>query len=334
MTARGIASVEATELIAFDYFEQTEGNLEGKELPYPSGAKWAETNKTGANGFKVVESLEIPGGGGATFSEGAARTAVGDSSLNSGCFAQAGSTNHTTFGVSARVAALSKMPEGESRIGLLGRYVSTEKWLIAFLICPVGWKRPWLEVWKNVSGTTTQLGAAPTNLRVVKSLLQETGEISLYVAANGSWTANAWFAELSGQDNDLATGGALASGKVGIYDAYTAAEEEGAEAPPPRAIDNFQLTGADDPGVVCYSGKSVEFNHEGCLREDESGEYDGPPDEYRGAGFYLQPAGDQGLINRVVVRMRRNDVAVESAEHVTDKQTIEIKARERFLVPR
>jgi hypothetical protein len=37
--------------------------------------------------------------------------------------------------------------------------------------------------------------------------------------------------------------------------------------------------------------------------------------------------------SRVAVKMRRNDVTTEPDEHVTDKQKVEVRIRERFLAP-
>jgi hypothetical protein len=153
-------------------------------------------------------------------------------------------------------------------------------------------------------------------------------QVQLNIAANGSWSAAAGGLKLAGHDADLAVGGTLASGKVGLYDAYTKSTGE------KRYLANFQLLGAEEPGRSCYSGRQVEFNSQGCLRQDSSGTYDGQPSSYRGAGFYLEPAGSLGLINRVAVKMRRNDNEVEEDSGITDKQTVEIEVTERYLLPR
>src|SRR5262249_53840788 len=71
--ARGIANNTVTNLISYDNFEQSAGNLEGKEPNYPSAITWAETNKTGANGFKVNASHWCE------------RAITSDSTVNSGC---------------------------------------------------------------------------------------------------------------------------------------------------------------------------------------------------------------------------------------------------------
>lgn len=39
-------------------------------------------------------------------------------------------------------------------------------------------------------------------------------------------------------------------------------------------------------------------------------------------------------INRLAVLARRNDVEVEADDHVTDKHSVEVLVRERYLVPR
>jgi hypothetical protein len=313
--ARGIASNSATKLEAYDEFDQEEGNLEGKELPL--GGTWAETNKTGASGFKVKGGV-------------VERTAVSDSTTVSGCFAQAGSTKYTSFIAEVTVGEGTPVLEGATNIGVLGRYVSTEKWITAVLV----WESKYrlvLRVKKNVEGGVTNLADGDTGVGIkifggggVKADVR----VRLTVTADGTWAASAGSASLSGHDPDLATGGALASGKVGLYDSYTSSSAGR------RMMENFNLLAAEPAGRVCYSEKQVQWRYDGMLRQDSAGEHDGPPSLTRGANFYLAPEGDSGRINRLVIAMRRNDVDTEPAEHVEDKHTITIYARERFLLPR
>lgn len=312
----GIQNTNATALLAWDDFSQSEGNLEGKELPL--GGTWAETNKTGASGFKVgVGVVE--------------RTATGDSTTVSGCFAQAGSTKYTTFIAEVTVREATTIREGATNIGVLGRYVSTEKWITAVLV----WEsknRLVLRVKKNVEGGVTNLADGDTGVGTYVfegvPLVKADVRVRLTVTADGTWAASAGGASLSGHDPDLATGGALASGKVGLYDSYTSSSAGR------RTMNDFNLLAATPASRVCYAGKQVQWRYDGMLRQDSAGEHDGPPSLTRGANFYLAPEGDSGRINRLVIAMRRNDVDTEPAEHVEDKHTVTILARERFLLPR
>jgi hypothetical protein len=151
--------------------------------------------------------------------------------------------------------------------------------------------------------------------------------VSLSVDSKGAWTAKAGTVELHGQHPSLGASGALASGRIGIYDAWTSASAMA------RTVDAFEALGAESAGRVCYSGRQVEFNAQGCQRQDSTGVYNGAP-TYRGSGLYLEPEGKLGLINRVAIRMRRNDNEVEEDAAVTDKHSVEVKVRERFLIPR
>ncbi len=101
-----------------------------------------------------------------------------------------------------------------------------------------------------------------------------------------------------GQDAALATGGALASGKVGIYDHNPST---GTAA---RFFDDFIVSSFDRQPVI-YASKTLQVRSDDVLRESASGYYGRPP-AYRGARFRLYPAGDQNRFNRVVVRARRN----------------------------
>lgn len=328
--ARAPSANKPSSLVAYDFFNQSTGNLEGKELPFPA-ITWAETNKTGENGFKVAkEALE-----GGSENGIATRAKVSDANLNSGCFAQAGATSYTAFGASLSLPAGCQMRTANTRLGILGRYVSAEKWVMAVLsVATGGGGSPAgvvLRVIKDVSGSVTELGSETTGVSYSQAETLWTlgaATITFNVAANGAWTASCGAASISGQDADLATGGTLASGNVGLYDAHSSASAA------TRKVDAFELFGIEEPGRVCYSGKQMEFRSDGALRQDSSGSYDGQPPVVRGADFYLEPAGESGRINRIAIRMRRNDVLAEQDANVTDKQSVEVLATERFLLPR
>jgi hypothetical protein len=333
--ARGIAENTPTSLLCLDPFEQAEGNLEGKEPKYPTAITWAEAGKTGANGFKVNAGHYLE------------RTAVSDVSLTAGCFALLGATSYATFQSSTIVKAGTALRKGASRIGLLGRYVGTTNYLVgvlslqASLVGELFESKFWeasvlLEVVKVVAGVATPLDSVPiVTFRAVGEeptgyTLPQDHSLELSVAANGNWRAAAPsdVKEIRGQSADLASGGALASGRAGLYDVYTSATAGR------RLLAPFELLGADEPGRVCFSGRKAQFDQRGCERQDSTGTYDGPPSMYRGGGLYLEPEGELGLINRLAVRLRRNDNDVEEDTVVTDKHAAEMLVTERFLLPR
>jgi hypothetical protein len=323
--ARGVASNAATSLIAYDNFEQlgkggeipTTEPLEGKAPNFPS-TTWAMVNKTGANGL-LVRSGSMTG-----------RREVVDTNANLGCFALVSTTSYTTFVSSLAVLSGTRMVDaGGSRIGLLGRYVSTEKWVMGVLAR--SGNTAYLQVIKNVAGTVTLLANASTGLFVPTeepgSLVTSTS-ISFGVAANGTFTASCAAAQVSGRDADLASGGALATGRAGIYDSFVYPTAK------VRLFDSFQLLGGEEPAKVIYPSERVEFNSEGAFRQDATGTYYGIPSVYRGGNFFLDPAGSTNRINRIAVAARRNDVEVEEDAPVTDKQSVEVKVRERYIAPR
>ena len=319
--SRGRASNTPTKLLAYDQFEQTEGSLATKSLNV--GGTWSGAGDT--DDFTVIAASDY-----------IRRNATSDSNINTGRYALAGSTEHTTVVVSARIESGTAIKLDSSRIGVIARYVDTENWLGAFLVFETADGGPrTIKVFSRVGGTVTELGLhAPSGLSTSgsPSALDQDVSLSLAVDTTGNWSLLAdWgvgSTTISGSTSVLASGGALEKGKVGVYDAWTSATASS------RYLDEFQVLGADNPGVVCYSGKSIEFNSQEVLREAESGEYWGPPDLPRGGNFELEPAGADERINRVVIRARRNDIEAEADSAVSDKHTTEIKVRERYLLPR
>lgn len=311
---RGPVSNNTTALLAYDTFLQTEGNLAGKTLPL--GGEWAEAGD--AVRFKVIAAEDL-----------ARRTEVSDANLNTGAYAVAGTAEPTNVSVSIDVSRSTLEPGAEGRWGVFARYSNTENWLLA--VIQTEGKAVTLRVFKRVTGTVTQLASmtlanfhlSPLSDRVVLSVNDAGG----WRAWQALSTADLGTPLLEGTDAVLATGGALAKGKVGFYDAYTSASAN------TRQFDNFSAAELEGPARVLYSGKVAEIRSEGYFRQDESGTYYGelPP---RGSDLYLEPEGDSAAINRLVIVARRNDVEVEADSAVVDKISVEVKVRERFIAPR
>jgi hypothetical protein len=99
-----------------------------------------------------------------------------------------------------------------------------------------------------------------------------------------------------------------------------------------RRYDNLAIWVPDQP-VVCASGQSLDIRADGEQRENSGGTYWSPV-RYRGAHCLLDPAGNSDLVNRLAVKMRRNDAAEEPDTNLTDEQSLEVLVRERFLAPR
>jgi hypothetical protein len=309
--ARGLQSNEATQLLAYDEFNQSAGNLDTPKA-LTLGGNWAEASKVGANGF-VIDATNHQ----------AQRSAVSDADLNSGCYAIAGVTEYTTAIVEATVATSAKpvLPTEQMRLGVFARYSSPENWLMAAVQTATGKSNQRLVVTKRVAGVVTVLAESENGL---KGKPVGSTKIELQVAADGTWRAKApGFPELSGQDVALATGGTLAKGKVGFYDAWTAATAN------TRTVDSFSVMAAVVAGRVCFASRKAEVRWDTTIRQDSTGTYYGPPSSYRGARFLVPPGS-----SRLALKMRRNDVKQEPDANVTDKHEVEVKVAERVLAPR
>jgi hypothetical protein len=322
--ARGVANNTATKLLAYDSFLQTEGNLAGKTLPL--GGTWAGAGDAEPD-FKVIAAEDL-----------AQRTTKADETLYLGRYAIAGSEEPTTSKASVTTYA-SKAWFGERELWLRGvflRYTNTENWLMAAITNSSFFNGAIkVMVLKRVAGTVTKLGEAAAG---GESMQTTKTTVALSASAEGIWQAWTYPASLTtqpqplleGQDSVLATGGTLAKGKGGFYDA---AWKELGPAAVTVSYDDFNLLAGEPAGVVLYSGKSAEWRSDAFLRADSTGTYYGEPSN-RGGRFYLQPGGEAGLKNRIVVALRRNDIVTEADDHVEDKHTIEIKATPRYLTPR
>jgi hypothetical protein len=314
---RGLANNTPTKLLAYDTFLQTEGALAGKSAPL--GGTWAGAGDT--TDFSVIAADDV-----------ARRTATEDADIYTGRYAIVGSEEPTTSRASVDTVASTPVTLGASVRGVFLRYSSTSNWVMAWL--GIGTSNAVLRVLKRVSGTVTELGVAslPNNYLAEQV---STRRVSLAVSASGTWeawlhdpSASAASPLITGYDAALATGGSLAKGKGGFYDAQTSFSGI------TRTFDNFNLLTGEDAGRVLYAGKVGELNDQGYERQDATGTYYGGASQHRGATFYLEPAGQSGAINRIVVALRRNDVVTEPDSHVEDKHSVEVKVRERFLAPR
>lgn len=84
-------------------------------------------------------------------------------------------------------------------------------------------------------------------------------------------------------------------------------------------------------GPAVNASQSIEFRWDDTIREDSTGTYWGSPQEYRGAPFFLPPAGDENRTSRLAVMMRRKDIYTVGEPNVTDNQTVEVRYTPRYL---
>jgi 3D (Asp-Asp-Asp) domain-containing protein len=112
----------------------------------------------------------------------------------------------------------------------------------------------------------------------------------------------------------LATGGALASGKSGLFDRMadptTFAD---------RYYDDFAVSTPAAEPIALYSGRTLEVTHEKTVRLDSTGVYPGRPASYNGSRFLVPPG-----TSRVAVLARRNDIEAAVSTNVTDSTRIQV----------
>jgi hypothetical protein len=302
-----------TTLSAYDMFDGSAGNLDAPRA-LPLGGKWSEVNKTGAKGFAVETS-----------SHTAQRTEVSDTNLDSGCFALAGTTSYTATQVQVNVR-FTKALEEKMRFGVLARYTDIENWLMAVLTYDgafggEGSPGLHLSIIKRVAGVVTNLGhISPPNLKGAEGgndFLYST--VQLAVATSGVFQAWAYRPGsgpgdpgVVSQEAALATGGALAGGKLGIYDAWTSATAN------TRNFDNFVAFAISASDAVVYASRSAEVRSDRFLRQDSTGLVSVPRTDYKGSYFKPPPARREGRSIRTIVKLSRGNVDTMADPSIDD----------------
>lgn len=331
--SRGVTNFAVpSTLVALDRFITTPaGALTGKVAE--TGGTWAGAGD--ADDFQINTTYHI-----------VQRTALSDAS-NVPRYGLLGTNKYTN--ITAGIDVISSNPREEfsscANMGLILRYVDVNNWAKLELRRSAigGGNNHWYCYFRKkvagvesfyigVNGFSSALGPngdysavmiSPFNVQFatwvrLEATILEDG--SFKVGAKGE-------VYLTGQDNVFATGGALAEGRIGISDEKTVA---GAET---RYYGSFSAY-TPTVNVICNSNKAVEVRSYDTQFQNTTGTYWSPVPQYRGSGLYLDPAGDQAKVNRLAVKMRRGDSKVEPDNNPTDKQTLEVLARERFLRPR
>jgi hypothetical protein len=294
---RTISFETSSTFSARDEFDQTAGGLNAKTAPV--GGAWATSGA--ATDFAVETSGKT-----------AQRTVVA-----------AGGFRYAISGATGFAAQVSQVDFKASAIvdteaqGVIARWTDANNHLRVYV------SGNNLTVQKVVASIPTTLGLVGVS-RVAATWYRTRVQVD----AGGRWFV--WHGSqaapelvASGQDSDLATGGTLASGKPGFVDQDTS-------DPATRNYDNF-LAFAPVADAVCFSGQSIEFRSDDTIREDSTGTYWGRPQEYRGAPFFIPPAGDENRTSRVAVMLRRNDIYAMAAPNVSDNQTVEVRYTPRYL---
>jgi hypothetical protein len=153
-------------------------------------------------------------------------------------------------------------------MGMVLRYTDINNFLAAYLVS-YETNNGLGRIVKVVGGTVTVLATGPriSNVGGVWLTLDVTcfsnGQINVRYGPQGSPSY-----EVAASDETLATGGVLASGKVGLVDwnSHTTA---------PRTYDNFAAW-TTSPDAVVYANQSAELSTSGIFRADVGGTAYGP----------------------------------------------------------
>jgi hypothetical protein len=198
-------------------------------------------------------------------------------------------------------------------VGLFCRYADTSNlFSVRVNLHGEGAGSGWAEVIKRVTGTQTRLAAIGEFAGVMGSTflfptLAETWYFMRLIAyANGVWEF--WFGQsestatlvFSGYDTALATGGALASGGYGIYDAYTGV------ASLTRRYDDFMVF-VPTADAAMFAGQSLSLEHDRATRENSGGSFPVTISDRRGRYLKIPPAGPEGRSTRLVIMALPND---------------------------
>ena len=302
--AKGETTPGAT-FATWDTFDQSAGNLDAPKAAN-IGGNWAEFNRTGANGFQVE-----------TTGHTAQRTTVSDASLDGGgCYAVLGSAVAACT-VQATVQFSHWKASNDRRFGLLARYDNASDEWVALVLGSIGGFPSLLLLKKTSVGVYEIDFVLGTNFRAS----DHSHLLRLELDANGSYRCY-WqgILILSGSDPELATGGTLASGKCGLYDAYTSATAS------TRNYDDFQTTTPSATHVIDASGAVV-------LGDDSIARSDGTrPPSFEGSYLTVPPAGREDRTHRLAVKMRRSDVDIAPDANITDSQRVDVTVTPRVVL--
>jgi hypothetical protein len=301
-----------------DFTGFTTGNLSGRTAPL--GGAWVTAgDATDFAGVTVGSSPTSDFGPGAVYRQTGGPEFVGRYALLSGTM--------TDTEVSAKmwVQNPAGLPNTNNQ-GVVARYVDTQNSLRAWF----NQNTQTLSINRLVanSGSVVSVsvpfpvpaGWFPTirlivfaSGRAIATLADPSGAILATVdVAAGTWP-------------DLAPGGALASGKAGLYD-------QGVTSNHGRYYGKFYAAIPPTEPLVINSGQSIEFRSTGdALRRDSTGTYGGRAPAYRGSPARMPPAGDQNRTSRVVIAARRNDTDTGSDGGVTDSTQIVVQITPRGL---
>lgn len=309
--ARGIYSYVPGVLVARDEFTGRAAALALNALVAPLGGTWATSGV--ATDFAAAD---LPTATDETMSRS---TAVVEASPR---FAILGATSYTDVEVGVDNY---RTGTGYANCAVIGRWVDANNYVAAALgvfgLSLVAW------VAGVAVSTATESFVTPASAWHSVRLVAYTSGTAIATVLD---SAGAVIRTCQIQHSSIATGGALATGKPGMYDQSTLGI-----APSVRYFDNFYVATPAPEAIVVYSGRTAELRSTMAIRSDSTGTYYGDVPGYRGSRFYVPPAGTRTRKARIAVVARRNDVVVAQDDQIADSTTIQALVTPRYVnVPR
>lgn len=212
--------------------------------------------------------------------------------------------------------------------GIVARWTDASNHARAYierLFSPSGWL---LKIDLVVAGVVTSLASLDVEGVVVAG---KTHGLRVTAYASGRVIAeildqagSAVLETLESSSTVLATAGALASGKSGLFDMNTTTTAVS------RQYDEFSSSVPPAEPVVVYSGRNMQIRYDDTIRQDSTGTYVGRPPSYRGSRFVIPPG-----TSRVLAKARRTDIEAAVDTNTLDSTQIQVVATPRGLaVPR
>lgn len=297
---RGVARLTApTTYSARDSFDQTAGALLGKTAP--TGGVWATTGDTGD--FTVNATTHV-----------VART--------SGSSSQRWATLPVSLtNVVVSVDIFCDTPSQMQTMAAIARYVDTNNYVFA-RASAFGFF-----LGTKVAGTIDNFAILPALIPAANTWYT----LALFIDAGGR--AFAWYGlrdepvgaqAAAGSNPVLATGGALATGAVGM-ESYILSGTQ--------TFDNFKgWVPAQGPDASVFATRSVEVRNNAVIRADPTGTVWQTPSTYEGDYLLIPPAGREARTVEVFVKNSRGEPSSFLGDSAIDDLSARLTVTPRYLV--
>jgi len=299
----------ATSFVARDEFDQSAGALAGKTPPVSTG-NWAAAGDT--DDFAVE-----------TTGKTAQRTATSDTGgagTLAGAWALCGTGTHSAVAVTLDF----KRSATSFTQGIVARYTALTDQVVLVV------DSLFFALVKWVGGTQTTIGLYTHGGSL--TALDAWYTMTLVIDAGGNFYG--WAGrqgdipstpQIVGHDSVLATGGTLASGRVGMVDGAAATAGT-------RNYDNFAAWVPTTDAAV-YGGQSLEIRHDRVIREDSAGAIWQRPSDFTGFYCRVPPAGAEARTTRVIITPLYHAPAAEGVwvDDRTDDLSAKLFATGRYL---